>query len=91
MIYYFLFSQSVNDGIFFLPVVVNPHAGPWARDTWGHRSDVQFLANRGYAVLQVNFRTSTGYGRKFWEAGFKQSGLAIQDDITDGKGPMIPG
>jgi dipeptidyl aminopeptidase/acylaminoacyl peptidase len=67
-----------------LPVVVNPHGGPWARDTWGYRSDVQFLANRGYAVLQVNFRTSTGYGRKFWEAGFKQSGLAIQDDITDG-------
>jgi len=67
-----------------LPVVVNPHGGPWARDTWGYRSEVQFLANRGYAVLQVNFRTSTGYGREFWEAGFKQSGLAIQDDITDG-------
>jgi dipeptidyl aminopeptidase/acylaminoacyl peptidase len=67
-----------------LPVVVNPHGGPWARDTWGYLSDVQFFANRGYAVLQMNFRTSTGYGRKFWEAGFKQSGLAIQDDITDG-------
>jgi len=67
-----------------LPVVVNPHGGPWARDTWRYRSDVQFLANRGYAVLQMNFRTSTGYGRKFWEAGFKQSGRAIQDDITDG-------
>ncbi len=67
-----------------LPVVVNPHGGPWARDTWGYRSEVQFLVNRGYAVLQMNFRTSTGYGRKFWEAGFKQWGLAIQDDITDG-------
>lgn len=67
-----------------LPVIVNPHGGPWARNMWGFRSDVQFLANRGYAVLQMNFRTSTGYGRKFWEAGFKQSGLAIQDDITDG-------
>ncbi len=67
-----------------LPVVVNPHGGPWGRDAWGYRSEVQFLANRGYAVLQVNFRTSTGYGRKFWEAGFKQWGLAIQDDITDG-------
>ena len=67
-----------------LPVVVNPHGGPWARDRWGYRSEVQFLANRGYAILQVNFRTSTGYGRKFWEAGFKQWGLAIQDDITDG-------
>jgi dipeptidyl aminopeptidase/acylaminoacyl peptidase len=67
-----------------LPVVVNPHGGPWARDRWGYNPEVQFLANRGYAVLQVNFRTSTGYGRKFWEAGFKQWGLAIQDDITDG-------
>jgi dipeptidyl aminopeptidase/acylaminoacyl peptidase len=67
-----------------LPVVVNPHGGPWARDLWGFNPEVQFLANRGYAVLQVNFRTSTGYGKKFWEAGFKQWGLAIQDDITDG-------
>jgi len=67
-----------------LPVVVNPHGGPWDRDTWGYNPEVQFLGNRGYAVLQVNFRTSTGYGREFWEAGFKQSGLAIQDDITDG-------
>jgi dipeptidyl aminopeptidase/acylaminoacyl peptidase len=67
-----------------LPVVVNPHGGPWARDRWTYNPEVQFLANRGYAVLQTNFRTSTGYGRKFWEAGFKQWGLAIQDDITDG-------
>jgi len=67
-----------------LPIVVNPHGGPWARDAWGFNPEVQFLANRGYGVLQVNFRTSTGYGRKFWEAGFKQWGLAIQDDITDG-------
>jgi dipeptidyl aminopeptidase/acylaminoacyl peptidase len=67
-----------------LPVVVNPHGGPWGRDVWGYNPEVQFLANRGYAVLQVNFRTSTGYGRKFWEAGFKQWGLKIQDDITDG-------
>jgi dipeptidyl aminopeptidase/acylaminoacyl peptidase len=67
-----------------LPVVVNPHGGPWARDVWDYNPEVQFLANRGYAVLQVNFRTSTGYGRKFWEAGFKQWGLKIQDDITDG-------
>jgi dipeptidyl aminopeptidase/acylaminoacyl peptidase len=67
-----------------LPLVVNPHGGPWGRDVWGYNPEVQFLANRGYAVLQVNFRTSTGYGRKFWEAGFKQWGLKIQDDITDG-------
>jgi len=67
-----------------LSFVVNPHGGPWARDVWGFNPEVQFLANRGYAVLQMNFRTSTGYGRKFWEAGFKQWGLAIQDDISDG-------
>lgn len=67
-----------------LPVVVNPHGGPWARDSWGFNPEVQFLANRGYAVLQVNFRGSTGYGRKFWEASFGQWGLAMQDDISDG-------
>jgi dipeptidyl aminopeptidase/acylaminoacyl peptidase len=67
-----------------LPVVVNPHGGPWFRDSWGYNPEVQFLANRGYAVLQVNFRGSTGYGRKFWEASFKQWGKAMQDDITDG-------
>ena len=50
-----------------LPVVVNPHGGPWARDSWGYNPEVQFLANRGYAVLQMNFRGSTGYGRKFKE------------------------
>jgi dipeptidyl aminopeptidase/acylaminoacyl peptidase len=67
-----------------LPAVVNPHGGPWARDTWGFNPEVQFLANRGYAVLQMNFRGSTGYGRKFWEASFKQWGQKMQDDITDG-------
>ncbi|HEY6659718.1 MAG TPA: S9 family peptidase [Pyrinomonadaceae bacterium] len=67
-----------------LPVVVNPHGGPWYRDQWGYNPEVQFLANRGYAVLQVNFRGSTGYGRKFWEASFKQWGKTMQDDITDG-------
>lgn len=67
-----------------LPVVVNPHGGPWARDTWGFNPEVQFLANRGYAVLQMNFRGSTGYGRTFWEASFKQWGQKMQDDITDG-------
>ena len=67
-----------------LPVVVNVHGGPWARDNWGFNPEVQFLANRGYAVFQPNFRGSTGYGRKFWEASFKQWGRAMQDDITDG-------
>ena len=67
-----------------LPVVVNPHGGPWARDVWGWNPEVQMLANRGYAVLQVNFRGSTGYGRGFWEASFKQWGRKMQDDVTDG-------
>ena len=67
-----------------LPLIVNPHGGPWYRDTWGFNPEVQLLANRGYAVLQVNFRSSTGYGKKFLQAGNKQWGLKIQDDITDG-------
>ena len=67
-----------------LPVVVNPHGGPWARDGWYFNPEVQFLANRGYAVLQPNFRGSTGYGRHFWEISFKQWGLTMQDDVTDG-------
>lgn len=67
-----------------LPVVVIPHGGPSARDTWGFDSEAQFLANRGAAVLQVNFRGSTGYGKAFWEAGFKQWGKGMQNDVTDG-------
>ncbi|MDO9510531.1 MAG: S9 family peptidase [Bacteroidales bacterium] len=67
-----------------LPVVINPHGGPWARDSWGFNPEIQFLANRGYAVLQMNFRGSTGYGKAFWTASFKQWGLTMQDDITDG-------
>ncbi|MBP9583213.1 MAG: S9 family peptidase [Ignavibacterium sp.] len=67
-----------------LPVVINPHGGPWARDAWGFNPEVQFLANRGYAVLQMNFRGSTGYGREFWEKSFKQWGRTMQDDISDG-------
>jgi dipeptidyl aminopeptidase/acylaminoacyl peptidase len=67
-----------------IPLVVNPHGGPWARDGWYFNKEVQFLANRGYAVLQMNFRGSTGYGKKFWEASFKEWGKKMQDDITDG-------
>jgi dipeptidyl aminopeptidase/acylaminoacyl peptidase len=67
-----------------LPVVVNPHGGPWARDSWYFNNEVQFLANRGYAVLQMNYRGSTGYGKKFWESSFKEWGKKMQDDITDG-------
>ncbi len=72
-----------------LPVVINPHGGPWYRDRWGFNPEVQFLANRGYAVLQMNFRGSTGYGRHFWEISFKQWGKTMQDDITDGVNWLI--
>ena len=67
-----------------LPTVVLPHGGPWARDVWRYSSSVQFLANRGYAVLQVNFRGSTGYGKKFWSSSFKKWGKEMQNDISDG-------
>ena len=67
-----------------LACVVNPHGGPWARDTWRYDPEVQMLASRGYCVLQMNFRGSTGYGRQFWEASFGQWGLAMQDDVTAG-------
>jgi peptidase S9 len=67
-----------------LPVIVNPHGGPWTRDDWGFSSEVQFLCSRGYAVFQLNFRGSTGYGREFLEKSYKQWGLSMQDDITDG-------
>ncbi len=67
-----------------LPVVVNPHGGPWARDRWGFNSEIQYLANKGYAVFQMNFRGSTGYGKEFFELSFKQWGKTMQDDITDG-------
>jgi dipeptidyl aminopeptidase/acylaminoacyl peptidase len=67
-----------------LPAIVFPHGGPWARDGWGYSGNIQFLANRGYAVLQVNFRGSTGYGKKFLNAGNLQWGDKMQDDITWG-------
>jgi dipeptidyl aminopeptidase/acylaminoacyl peptidase len=67
-----------------LPLVVLPHNGPNARNSWTYNAEVQFLANRGYAVFQVNYRGSTGYGKKFWTAGFKQWGKRSQYDITDG-------
>jgi dipeptidyl aminopeptidase/acylaminoacyl peptidase len=67
-----------------LPIIVNPHGGPWARDIWGYNAQAQFLANRGYGVLQMNFRGSTGYGKSFLQASYKQWGLKMQEDITDG-------
>jgi dipeptidyl aminopeptidase/acylaminoacyl peptidase len=67
-----------------LPLLAWIHGGPWARDEWRYDPEVQFLASRGYAVLQPNFRGSTGYGRKHTQASFKQWGQSMQDDITDG-------
>ncbi len=67
-----------------LPMVILPHGGPWYRDGWGYHPEVLLLTNRGYGVLQMNFRGSTGYGRDFWEKGFKQWGQNMQNDITDG-------
>ncbi|ESA38598.1 peptidase s9 [Leptolyngbya sp. Heron Island J] len=68
-----------------LPAIVMPHGGPWARDVWGYHPFTQFLANRGYAVLQPNFRGSTGYGKAFLNAGNNEWGTgAMQHDLTDG-------
>jgi dienelactone hydrolase len=73
-----------------LPTVVMPHGGPWARDAWGYDPYAQFLANRGYAVLQPNFRGSTGYGKKFLNAGNKQWGIgAMQHDVSDGVAYLV--
>ncbi len=67
-----------------LPLIVMPHGGPFARDSWDFDPEVQFLASRGYAVLQPNFRGSTGYGRAFVERGYGQFGTGMIDDIEDG-------
>ncbi len=67
-----------------LPALVLPHGGPWGRDGWGFNGLVQFFANRGYVVLQPNFRGSTGYGKKFLDAGNHEWGRKMQDDITWG-------
>ena len=67
-----------------LPTVLLVHGGPWARDTWGYDPQVQWLANRGYAVLQVNFRGSTGYGKKFLNAGNREWAGKMHNDLIDG-------
>ncbi len=73
-----------------LPTVIFPHGGPWYRDTWGYNPVAQFLANRGYAVLQPNFRGSTGYGKAFLNAGNKQWGTgAMQHDLTDAVAALV--
>jgi len=68
-----------------LPLVLFVHGGPWARDLWGYNRDVQWLANRGYAVLQVNFRGSTGYGKDYLNAGDREWGAKMHTDLLDGK------
>jgi dipeptidyl aminopeptidase/acylaminoacyl peptidase len=67
-----------------LPMVLNVHGGPWARDAWGYNPEAQWFANRGYACLQVNYRGSTGYGKDFLNAGNKEWGRKMQDDLVDG-------
>ncbi|MER3428109.1 MAG: S9 family peptidase [Pyrinomonas sp.] len=68
-----------------LPMVLLVHGGPWARDTWGYNPMVQWLANRGYAVLQINFRGSTGYGKAYLNAGDREWAGKMHDDLIDGK------
>jgi dipeptidyl aminopeptidase/acylaminoacyl peptidase len=66
-----------------LPAVLNVHGGPWVRDMWGYDPEAQWLANRGYASIQVNYRGSTGYGKAFGNAGDKQWGRAMHTDLID--------
>jgi dipeptidyl aminopeptidase/acylaminoacyl peptidase len=66
-----------------LPMVLNVHGGPWARDTWGFNPEAQWLANRGYLCVQVNFRGSTGYGKAFVNAGDREWGGRMHDDLVD--------
>jgi dipeptidyl aminopeptidase/acylaminoacyl peptidase len=66
-----------------LPMVLNVHGGPWARDAWGYDAEAQWLANRGYLSVQVNFRGSTGYGKAFVNAGDREWGGRMQDDLVD--------
>ena len=66
-----------------LPMVLYVHGGPWARDTWGFNASAQWFANRGYAVLQINYRGSTGYGKKFLSASYRQWGKKMHDDLID--------
>lgn len=67
-----------------LPMVLVVHGGPWGRDSWGYQPEVQFLANRGYAVLQVNYRGSTGFGKRFTHAAEREFAGKMHDDLVDG-------
>jgi len=66
-----------------LPMVLNVHGGPWARDAWGYNPEAQLFANRGYLCLQVNFRGSEGYGKQFLNAGNKEWGGKMHNDLID--------
>ncbi|HEX9624593.1 MAG TPA: S9 family peptidase [Streptosporangiaceae bacterium] len=97
------FSYSARDGLTIhgyatfpadgprtgLPTVLLVHGGPWHRDVWGYDPMAQWLANRGYLCLQVNFRGSTGYGKAFINAGNREWGAKMQDDLTDGVGYAV--
>src|SRR3569623_3573696 len=77
-------TMPLHRGDHDLPLVVMPHGGPFARDDWEYDPFVQFLASRGYGVLQPEFRGSTGYGKPFGEKGYGQWGRKMQDDVDDG-------
>ena len=79
---YLTLPKSIGDAL--LPGILLVHGGPWARDYWGYNSFVQFFANRGYVVLQPNFRGSSGFGKAFLNAGNGEWGTKMQDDITAG-------
>lgn len=66
-----------------LPLILNVHGGPWVRDAWGFNPEAQWLADQGYAVLQVNYRGSAGFGKTFLHAGDREWGAKMQDDLTD--------
>jgi len=72
-----------------LPTVLNVHGGPWARDVWGYDPESQWLANRGYLCVQVNFRGSTGYGKSFINAGNKEWGGRMHDDLVDARAFVV--
>jgi len=72
-----------------LPMVLNVHGGPWARDSWGYDPEAQWLANRGYLSVQVNFRGSTGYGKDFVNAGDREWGARMHDDLLDAVGHVV--
>lgn len=78
---YMTFPQGVDRNN--LPMVLNAHGGPWARDSWGFNPESQWFANRGYVSFQVNFRGSTGYGKSFVNAGDREWGGKMHDDLVD--------